>query len=232
MIVIGLTGSIGMGKSTTAAMFRRLGLSVHDSDSAVHAMMQPGGEAVPAIAAAFPGVVRDGAVDRGALGATVFRDTPALRRLEAIVHPLVARRTRDFLRASRRAGRLAVVLDVPLLLEGRGHRLCDLVVVVSAPSFIQRQRVLARTGMTPDRLASILAKQMPDMEKRRRADIVIPTGLGRATAMRAVKRLVVGIRRDAAKMKRTACAKSCSIRRRRAWTRRPATGSSKSAAWN
>ena len=149
MIVIGLTGSIGMGKSTTATLFRRLGVPVHDSDAAVHAMMRPGGEAVSAIDAAFPGVVSDGAVDRTRLGARVFGDPPALRRLEAIVHPLVARRSRTFLRSSRRARRPIVVLDVPLLLEGRSHRMCDLVAVVSAPAFVQRQRVLARPGMTP-----------------------------------------------------------------------------------
>ena len=229
MIVIGLTGSIGMGKSTTATLFRRLGVPVHDSDAAVHAMMRPGGEAVSVISTAFPGVVIDGAVDRQALGARVFGDMPALRRLEAIVHPRVARRTREFLRASRRAGRPLVVLDVPLLLEGNSHRMCDLVVVVSAPAFLQRQRVLARPGMTPARLASILTKQMPDAEKRRRADRVVPTGLGRAAAMRAVKRLVADLRRNPERVKRTGCAKSCWIRRRRAWTPIPATGSSRSA---
>ncbi|MEQ8586579.1 MAG: dephospho-CoA kinase [Thalassobaculaceae bacterium] len=234
MIVIGLTGSIGMGKSTTATLFRRLGVPVHDSDAAVHAMMRPGGEGVAAIEKAFPGVVSGGAVDRAKLGARVFGDPPALRRLEAIVHPMVARRTRAFLRASRRARRPIVVLDVPLLLEGSGHRMCDLVAVVSAPAFVQRQRVLARPGMTPERLSSILSKQMPDAEKRRRADVVIPTGLGRAVAMRAVTRLVVGLRRhpgrSSERAKGTACARSCSIRRRRAWTPTPATGSSRSAA--
>jgi dephospho-CoA kinase len=225
MIVIGLTGSIGMGKSTTATMFRRLGIPLHDSDAAVHAMMRPGGEAVAPIAAAFPEAVRDGAVDRTVLGARVFGDPAALRRLESIVHPRVGARTRRFLRRHRRQRRRIVVLDVPLLLEGSSHRLCDLVVVVSAPAFIQRQRVLARPGMTPARLASILAKQMPDAEKRRRADRVIPTGLGRAVTMRAVKRLVSGLRRDQSLGKRTVCARSCSIRRRRAWTPKPATGS-------
>jgi dephospho-CoA kinase len=229
MIVIGLTGSIGMGKSTTASMFRRLGIPLHDSDAAVHATMRRGGEAVAAIAEAFPDAVRDGAVDRPALGAQVFGDAAALHRLESIVHPLVGARTQRFLKICRRHRRPIVVLDVPLLLEGSSHRLCDLVVVVSAPGFIQRQRVLARPGMTPARLASILAKQMPDAEKRRRADRVIPTGLGRAVAMRSVTRLVVGLRRDPAYGKRIACGKSCSIRRRRAWTRRPGTGSSKSA---
>ena len=225
MIVIGLTGSIGMGKSTTATMFRRLGVPLHDSDAAVHATMRRGGEAVAAIASAFPDVVRDGAVDRAALGARVFGDAAGLRRLESIVHPMVGARTRRFLSLSRRHRRSIVVLDVPLLLEGNSHRLCDLVAVVSAPGFIQRQRVLARPGMTDGRLASILAKQMPDAEKRRRADRVIPTGLGRAFTMRSVKRLVAGLRRDPAYGKRIACGKSCSIRRRRAWTPRQGTGS-------
>ena len=230
MIVIGLTGSIGMGKSTTAVMFRRLGIPLHDSDAAVHATMRRGGEAVDDIAAAFPEAVRDGAVDRAALGARVFGDPAALRRLESIVHPRVGARTRRFLRQCRRHRRPIVVLDVPLLLEGSSHTLCDLVAVVSAPGFIQRQRVLARPGMTRERLASILAKQMPDAEKRRRADRVIHTGLGRAYTMRSVKRLVARLRRDRTEGKRIACGKSCSIRRRRAWTPRPETGSSKSAA--
>ncbi|WPZ35493.1 dephospho-CoA kinase [Thalassobaculum sp. OXR-137] len=225
MIVVGLTGSIGMGKSTTANMFRRLGIPLHDSDAVVHAMMRPGGEAVAPIAAAFPEAVREGAVDRPALGARVFGDPVALRRLESIVHPLVGARTRRFLRQSRRHRRPIVVLDVPLLLEGSSHLLCDLVAVVSAPGFIQRQRVMARPGMTAQRLASILAKQMPDAEKRRRADRVIHTGLGRAYTMRSVKRLVTGLRRGLGDGKRAACGKSCSIRRRRVSTLRPATGS-------
>lgn len=194
-VILGLTGSIGMGKSTTADLFRALRIPVHDADAAVHAVMRAGGEAVAPIDRAFPGVVREGAVDRAALGARVFVDPTALTRLESIVHPIVARRTRRFIAWSRRNRQRIAVLDVPLLLEGSGHRHCDLVVVVSAPAFIQAQRVLGRPGMTPARLASILAKQMPDAEKRRRADVVIPTGLGRRVAMRAVKRLVRAVRR-------------------------------------
>ena len=133
MKVLGLTGSIGMGKSTAASMLRRLSLPVHDADATVHRLLAAGGAAVPAIAEAFPGVVRDGAVDRAALGARVFGDRAALARLEAIVHPLVRRQTDRFLAASRRRRAPMAVLDVPLLLEGDGHRRCDLVAVVSAP---------------------------------------------------------------------------------------------------
>lgn len=231
-VILGLTGSIGMGKSTTAQMFRQLGVPVHDADASVHDMMRAGGEAVAPIAEAFPDAVRGGAVDRSVLGSLVFGDAAALHRLEQIVHPLVTDRTRRFLDRCRRDRRTLAVLDVPLLLEGSGHRRCDLVAVVSAPAFLQRQRVLTRPGMTADRLARILDKQMPDGEKRRRAEVVIPTGLGRAAAMRSVKRIVVRLRRDAAWGKRTECARSCSIRRRRAWIPKPATGSSKSAVSN
>jgi len=224
-VVVGLTGSIGMGKSTTADMFRRLGVPVHDADAAVHAMMRAGGEAVAAVAAAFPSAVRNGAVDRATLGGLVFGDAAALARLEAIVHPLVTARTRRFLASCRRHRRSIAVLDVPLLLEGGGYRRCDLVAVVSAPAFLQRQRVLSRPGMTTDRLARILAKQMPDAEKRRRGEVVIPTGLGRAVAMRRVTRLVAALRRDPNWGKKTACVRSCSTRRRRAWIPKPATGS-------
>jgi dephospho-CoA kinase len=215
-----------MGKSTAAGMLRRLGLPVHDADAAVHRLLAKGGAAVPAIDTVFPGVVEDGAVDRAALGARVFGDPAALARLEAIVHPLVKHETARFLARCRRRRVPVAVLDVPLLLEGGGHRHCDLVAVVSAPAWLQRQRVMARPGMTESRLAAILAKQMPDAEKRRRADVVIPTGLGRAVTMRRLKRLVRKLRRN----EEPECARSCSTRRRRAWTPRPATGSSRSAA--
>lgn len=190
MVIVGLTGSVGMGKTMAAAMLRRMGIPVHDSDAAVHRLLDQGGAAVPAIAAAFPGVVRNGRVDRQALGARVFGDPEALARLEAIVHPLVHRATQDFLRrcAARRVD--VVVLDVPLLFETGGDRRCDLVAVVSAPFFIQRQRVLARPGMTEEKFRGILARQMPDRMKRRLADFVIPTGLGRRTTLRSLERLV------------------------------------------
>lgn len=188
MIVLGLTGSIGMGKSTAARQLRRLGYPVHDADAVVHDLLERGGAAVPAIASAFPGVVRDGAVDRRVLGATVFSDPAALRRLESIVHPLVRQAERRFLAQARRRRRRLVVLDIPLLFETGGEGRCDAVAVVSAPPFLQARRVLARPGMTPDRLAAIRRTQMPDRDKRRRADVVIPTGRGYRPALRALVR--------------------------------------------
>ena len=180
MILIGLTGSIGMGKSTAAQALQRLGLPVHDADAAVHRLMAPGGSAVAAVLAAFPDVAApDGGIDRRKLGAVVFGDDPALKRLEAILHPRLGGSKRRFLAAAARRRRPMVVLDVPLLYETGGERACDAVLVVSAPAFLQRQRVMARPGMTDAKFRAILAKQMPDAEKRRRTPYVIPTGLGR-----------------------------------------------------
>jgi len=191
MIVLGLTGSVGMGKSTAAAMFRRLRVPVHDSDAAVHRLQAPGGAAVAAIAAAFPGVMgKDCGIDRAALGRRVFGDAAALRRLERIVHPLVRRSEQRFLRQARARREPLVVLDVPLLFETKGERRCDKVVVVSAPRAVQRARVMARAGMTEDRFRAILAKQMPDREKRRRADYVVPSGLGRRVTYRRLAGIV------------------------------------------
>ncbi|KIL97882.1 Dephospho-CoA kinase [Paramagnetospirillum magnetotacticum MS-1] len=194
MKILGLTGSIGMGKSTAAAMLRRLGVPVHDADATVHALFGPGGKAAAPVEAAFPGVVKDGAVDRTALGAQVFGDDAALKRLEAIVHPLVRAAERDFLARHRRAHTPLVVLDIPLLFETQGEKRCDLVAVVSAPSFLQAARVLARPGMTRARLEAVLAKQMPDGQKRRKADVVIPTGLGKGPALKRLKALVQKMR--------------------------------------
>ena len=190
MVIIGLTGSIGMGKSTAAAMFRRLGVPVQDADATVHQLLGPGGAAVPYIAALYPDVVKDGAVDRGALGARVFGDPVALKQLEGILHPLVARARDHFLKTHARRGDPVVVLDVPLLFETGGDRNCDLTVVVSAPAFIQAQRVMARPGMTAGKLRDILARQMPDLEKRQRADLVVETGLGRRHSLQGLARLV------------------------------------------
>lgn len=196
MLVLGLTGSIGMGKSTAAAMFRRLGLPVHDADASVHNLFRPGGAAVAPIARRFPEAVEMGAVKREVLGKLVFGDAAALKDLEAIVHPLVRDERDRFLALHRRARRRAAVLDVPLLFETGGEKVCDFVYVVSAPAFLQRQRVLARSGMTDSRLSSILKKQMPDREKRRRADYVLPTGLGRPATMRMIKKTLnrLGVR--------------------------------------
>ncbi len=178
MLILGLTGSIGMGKSTTAALFREAGVPVYDADAAAHALYARGGAAVAPLAAAFPGVVIDGAVDRERLSALVLGNAEAMARLEAIVHPLVGQAQADFLATERARGTPIVVLDIPLLFERGGAARVDSIVVVSAPPEVQRARVLARAGMTPEKLDAILARQMPDADKRARADFVIETGNG------------------------------------------------------
>ncbi|WP_340116375.1 dephospho-CoA kinase [Pelagibius sp. 7325] len=190
MLVIGLTGSIGMGKSTAAATLQRLGLPVHDADAAVHRLMERGGAAVAAVSAAFPGVERDGAIDRGLLGAKVLDDDAAMKRLEGILHPLVRAEARRFLAQQARLRRPLAVLDIPLLFETGGDKLCDAVIVVSAPPFIQRARVMRRHGMTEAKFQAILARQMPDEEKRRRADFVVQTGLNKAHSLRQLVGIV------------------------------------------
>lgn len=198
MIVLGLTGSIGMGKSTAAAMFRRLGVPVHDADAAVHRLLACDSATIAAVDAGFPGSVCDGAVDRQALGALVFADPAARRRLEAILHPRVRAATRRFLARHARARTPLVVLDIPLLFETGGDRQVDAVVVVSAPAFLQRQRVLRRPGMTQAKFAGILASQTPDREKRRKADYVVETGSGKHYTWRRIARIVRQLRsRDA-----------------------------------
>ena len=194
MIVVGLTGSIGMGKSETARMVRRLGIPVFDADAAVHALTARGGAAVAAVGAAFPGSVKDGAVDRAALGPQVLGDPAALKRLERIVHPLVGRSRSAFLARARRARRPMVVLDIPLLFETRGDRRVDATIVVSAPYFLQTLRVLRRANMTPQKLADTRARQVPDAIKRRRADHVVRTGLGRRFALDALRRIVARLK--------------------------------------
>lgn len=188
MIRLGLTGSIGMGKSATAAMFREAGVPVHDADAAVHALYARGGAAVEPVGAAFPGVVKDGSVDRGALSAMVLADPAALDRLNAIVHPLVAQSRDDFVRALDDAP--LVVFDIPLLFETGGEADVDQILVVTAEPDIQQARVLARPGMTPERFAAILARQLPDAEKRARADHVIDTGRGFQAARTDVEAIV------------------------------------------
>ncbi len=189
MKVWGLTGSIGMGKSTAARAFRRLGVPIFDADAAVHALQAKGGRAVRPIAREFPGSEREGATDREALRRAVLGQPEALRRLERIIHPLVREEQARFLKRWR--GVPLVVLDIPLLFETRRDlREFDAILVVSAPAAVQRLRVLGRRGMTEARLAAIRARQMPDAQKRRRADHVIRTGLSRHHAQAQVRRLV------------------------------------------
>lgn len=188
MIVLGLTGSIGMGKSTTARMFAEAGVPVHDSDETVHRLYA--GKAAPLVEAAFPGTTSGGVVDRARLGARVLGDAAALKQLEAIIHPLVRADAEAFLAKHRNAGESIAVLDIPLLFETGGRGRVDKVVVVTAPADVQRQRVLARPGMTEEKLASILARQVPDAEKRRLADFVIDTGNGLEAARAAVAAIV------------------------------------------
>jgi dephospho-CoA kinase len=190
MVILGLTGSIGMGKSNAASTFRSLRIPVHDADAEVHRLLGAGGAAVAAVDEAFPGVVVDGAVDRARLGRAVFGDDAALDRLEALLHPRVRAATRRFVARQLRAGRPLVVLDIPLLFETGGERRCDATMVVTAPPFVQAQRVLNRREMTPARLAAIRARQMPDAEKRRRADFVVNTGLSRGYTRGQIIRVV------------------------------------------
>ncbi len=176
MLIIGLTGSLGMGKSTTARFFAEAGVPVHDADAAVHRLYA--GDAVAPIEAAFPGTTADGVVDRDRLAQAVLGHPAALKRLEAIVHPLVRREEERFLAAADAAGARVAVLDIPLLFETGGDERCDLVVVASAPAEVQRARAFERPGMTEEKLAALLAKQLPDPEKRRRADFVVDSSHG------------------------------------------------------
>ncbi len=188
MFILGLTGSLGMGKSTTARFFVEEGVPVHDADAVVHTLYE--GEAVAAIEAAFPGMTADGKVDRAKLGARVLGDAAALARLEAIVHPLVHEVERQLLAEAQMRGEKIAVLDIPLLFETGGDQRVDAVVVVSAPPEVQRARVLERPGMTTDKLEAILAKQMPDAEKRRRADFVVDTSQGFEAARKQVRAIL------------------------------------------
>lgn len=189
---LGLTGSIGMGKSTTAQIFRAFGVPVHDADAAVHALY--GEEGVAPVEAAFPGVAVGGRIDRTLLGARVLGNEPVMKRLEAIVHPLVQAREQAFLENAAAAGEPLAVLDIPLLFENGSEGRVDAVVVVTAPESVQRARVLARPGMTEAKFAAILARQVPDSEKRRRADYVIDTGQGLDQARAAVAALLRGLK--------------------------------------
>jgi dephospho-CoA kinase len=193
--IVGLTGGIGMGKSTAAAAFRRARIPVFDADAAVHRLQAKGGKAVPVIEDAFPGTVTDGMIDRAALRQAVLNDPPALTRLEGILHPMVQAEERAFVARARRTGKRAVVLDIPLLFEAGGYKRVDTVVVVSAPLAIQVYRVGLRRRMSRADIEAIIARQMPDAEKRRRADVVIRTGLSRHHTLRALRRFIAGLQR-------------------------------------
>ena len=191
MIVLGLTGSIGMGKSTTATLFAEAGVPVYDADAAVHRLYE--GEAVAAIEAAFPGTTAGGKVDRNKLAESVVGDPEAFKRLETIVHPLVRAAEEKFLADARGKGASVVVLDIPLLYETGGDKRCDAVVVVSAPAQMQRARAFERPGMTEERFKAIVGKQVPDEEKRRRADFVVDTSKGFDDARRQVREILAAI---------------------------------------
>jgi dephospho-CoA kinase len=194
MLILGLTGSIGMGKSATARLFAEAGVPVHDADAAVHALYE--GEAVAPIEAAFPGVTRDGRVDRTRLSAEVVGKAEAIKRLEAIVHPLVRQAELKFLSAAAARGARLVLLDIPLLFETGGERRVDAVVVVSAPAEVQRARVLARPGMTEEKLAALLARQVPDAEKRAKAHFIVDSSRDFDSAraqVRGILRAVAGM---------------------------------------
>jgi dephospho-CoA kinase len=191
MLVLGLTGSVGMGKSTTAGFFVEAGAPVHDADAAVHRLYA--GEAVALIEAAFPGTTSGGTVDRTLLARRVLGDPVALKRLEAIVHPLVQASERRFLADAEARGDKVVVLDIPLLFETGGDARVDAVVVVSAPAAVQRARVLERPGMTAEKFEAILSQQMPDAEKRRRADFVVDTSQGSEAARAQVRAVLAAV---------------------------------------
>lgn len=178
MIILGLTGSIGMGKSATAGLFRDGGVPVYDADAAVHALYAEGGAAVAPIEEAFPGVAEKGAIDRQKLRARVLDDAAAMKRLEGIVHPLAGEAQLDFRRRAKEQGAPFAVLDIPLLFETGGNRHCTYTLVVTAPAEVQRARVLARPGMTEEAFEAILARQMPDADKRARADFILSTAHG------------------------------------------------------
>lgn len=188
MIVLGLTGSIGMGKSTTAKMFADFGVPVHDSDKAVHRLYR--GKAAPLVEAAFPGTTTDGVVDRAKLAERVLGDGAALKRLEGLVHPLVRADATAYLKRQHAAGAPLAVVDIPLLFETDGRHRVDKVVVVTAPAEVQRERVLSRPGMTEEKFQAILAKQVPDAEKRRMADFIVDTGQGMEAARSQVADII------------------------------------------
>ena len=193
MLIIGLTGSIGMGKSTAASILSGFGLPIYNADHAVHALLQKGGKGVKPIAKLFPEACHDGAIDRAELGRLVFGKPGKLRKLEAILHPLVQKAERDFLKQARRNQARAVVLEIPLLFETGAEKRCDMTICVTAPKAIQKARVLKRKGMTAAKLKAILARQMPDRDKRRRADYVVRTGVSRTDTKKQLRKILEGL---------------------------------------
>ncbi len=194
MLLIALTGSIGMGKSTALDMFRQEGLAVYDADAGVHELYQKGEAGAQAVAKLFPDAMRDGAVDRQALGDIVLRDKAAMAQLEAVIHPLAVQKREAFLLAQAEAGAFAVVLDIPLLFEAGNAKHFDAVVCVSAPAEVQRQRVLARQGMTEEKFAAIVARQMPDAEKCEKADFVVDSSVPKPQMVQQIKEIIAQIR--------------------------------------
>jgi len=195
MYILGLTGSIGMGKTTAAAMFRQCGVAVYDADAAVHQLMEPNGKALAPVKKLFPQIVENDNIDRKALGAVVFNNNTALASLESILHPLVQSMQREFLRQKAKSGESLVVLDIPLLFEKKIDLFCDAVAVVTAPLYLQKIRVLSRPRMTNKQFERILDKQLPNAEKINRAEFVIQTGIGRYHSLKYVRK-IIGITRS------------------------------------
>ena len=190
MLLVGLTGSIGMGKSKSAELFEAEGLPVYDADASVHALYEKGGAAVAPLSEHFPEAIKDGAVDRTILGKLVLHDGEMLQKLESIVHPLAGKLQKDFLEMQEAAGKKAVILDIPLLLEKKAEGLVDVVVVVSTTPEVQKQRVLKRPGMTEEKYLAILSKQMPDVEKREKADFVVDSTISVADAQSQIRDII------------------------------------------
>jgi dephospho-CoA kinase len=190
MVIIGLTGSIGMGKSTAAKILRGFGLPVYNADRVVHVLLHKGGAGVKLVAKIFPAAFKDGAINRKILGGLVFHDSRKLKRLEKILHPRVRKAEHEFLQKVRKQKMRAAVLEIPLLFETGADRRCDVTLCVTAPKAVQTKRVMRRPGMTPERFKSILAQQMPDRDKRQRADYVIQTGKGLAETKRQLKSML------------------------------------------